>query len=342
MTGYTEVVQIWLRPPVISVWSTSHSEYDRAMRRKSPFGQFSSRSRKLHLDIGSRFRRERMPVQLLNAISTISILVIGFMFLAPSPLCGQANSQPSDSDQHVPAPLPKSAVSTVRPTQHGSGMSLLQFLPDGIRIENVPLQSILVVAFGMQDDRISGSPEWAKSERFDIEAKVDDSDVAKLRTLTIEQRHAMLIPLLVDRFDLKFHYEQRDLPIYNLVIAKGGSKLKESKAEFTERHFGPTGRGQLESIGTPLRALIPVLSRQVGRTVFDKTGLTGLYDYTLLWTPEDRFGVFPNESNGDADSASKPDLSTALREQLGLKLEPQKGPVEVVVIDHLNRLPSVN
>ena len=286
-----------------------------------------------------------MSARGLDLIVPILILVVGSSFLTPPTSNGQANSQPSGSNQPLteddPAPLPQFAVATVKPTQHWSGMSLLQFLPDGIRIENVPLQDMLRVAFGIQDDRISGSPEWAKSERFDIEAKVDDSDVAKLRTLTIEQRRAMLLPLLVDRFDLKFHYEQRDLPIYNLVIAKGGSKLKESKAEFTERQFGPTGRGQLESIGAPLRNLLPILSRQVGRTVFDKTGLTGLYDYTLQWTPEDRFGAFPNESNGDADSASKPDLITALREQLGLELKSLKGPVEVAVVDHISK-PNAN
>ncbi len=220
-------------------------------------------------------------------------------------------------------------------------MSLLQLMPDGIRIENFSLQDILRAAFGMQDDRISGSPDWATAERFDIEAKVDDSDVAKLGTLTFEQRRAMLLPLLVDRFDLKFHYEQRDLPTYDLVIAKGGSKLKESNAEFTQRHIRPVGSGQLESIGTPLKALVPILSRQLGRTVFDKTGLTGLYDYNLQWTPDSGLGPSPNGSNGNADSASRPDLFTALREQLGLSLESQKGPVEVAVVDHIGK-PNAN
>lgn len=178
--------------------------------------------------------------------------------------------------------------------------------------------------------------------RFDIEAKVDDSDVAKLGTLTIEQRRETMVPLLIDRFGLKFHYEQRELPTYNLVIAKGGSKLKQSNAEVTQRHLMPLGGGQLESIGTPLKYLVPVLSRQLGRTVFDKTGLAGSYDYTLQWTPGSELGPLPNESNGDAAYASKPDLITALREQLGLSVVPQKGPIDVVVIDQMNKLPSEN
>jgi len=97
----------------------------------------------------------------------------------------------------------------------------------------------------------------------------------------------------------------------------------------------------LESIGTPLKYLVPILSRQLGRTVFDKTALTGLYDYTLQWTPGNALGPLPNGSNGDADPASKPDLITALREQLGLKLDPQKGAVEVVVVDNIGR-PNAN
>ncbi len=234
--------------------------------------------------------------------------------------------------------MPQFAVATVRPAK-GNGMSLFRLMPDGIRIENFTLQEILRAAFGTQDDRILGSPDWAGVERFDIEAKVDDSDVAKLGMLTIEQRRAMALPLLIDRFDLKVHHEQRELPTYNLVIDKGGSKLKESNAEVAQRHFRPLGRGQLESIGTPLKDLVPILPRQLGRTVFDKTGLTGLYDYTLQWTPENELGPVPN---GDAGAASGPDLFTALREQLGLKLEPQKGLVDVIVFDHMSKLPSEN
>lgn len=287
--------------------------------------------------------RERMPPQRLNAISTIVILVIGFLSFAPTQLHGQAASQLSDSNQQLkedaPHPLLQFAVATVKPAQHENGMSLLQALPDGIRIENFSIRQILRAAFGMQDDRVLGVPDWAEIERFDVEAKVDDSDVAKVGTLTFEQRQEMLVPLLIDRFGLKFHHEQRDLPTYKLVIAKGGPKLKESNAELTQRHFRPVGRGQLESIGTPLKTLVPVLSRQLGRTVFDKTGLTGLYDYTLQWNPDGRLG--PNEA-ALSDFASGPELLTALREQLGLELKAQKGPVDVIIIDHMNKLPPEN
>jgi uncharacterized protein (TIGR03435 family) len=280
-----------------------------------------------------------------RAIDSIAILALGCSSFTPSTLHGQNSPEHSTQDQQLkgeaPAPLLQFAVATVKPTRHGNGMSLLQFTPDGIRIENLPVQDTLRIAFGMQDDRIFGSPDWANVERFDVEAKVDDSDVAKLGTLTMDQRRAMLVPLLVDRFGLKFHYEQRDLPTYSLVIAKGGSKIRQSNADPAQRNFQPRGRGQLESIGTPLKNLIPILSRQVGRTVFDNTGLTGLYDYTLQWTPDDSFAPFPNGSGADAGSASKPDLFTALREQLGLELKSQKGPVDVVVVDQISK-PNAN
>ena len=275
------------------------------------------------------------------------MITAGSIWFSSSVLPRQAGAQASPSirqlKEDAPASLPQFAVATIRPAR-GNGMSLLQSMPDGIRIENFSLQQILRAAFGMQDDRVLGVPDWAEAERFDVEAKVDDSDVAKFGTLTFEQRLEMLLPLLIDRFGLKFHHEQRDLPVYYLVIAKGGSKLKESNAEPAQRHFRPVGRGQLESIGTPLKNLVPILSRQLGRTVVDKTGLTGLYDYTLQWTPGSGLGPALSGPNGDApaDSAVKPDVFTALQEQLGLKLESQKGPVDVVVIDQMSKLPSEN
>lgn len=177
-----------------------------------------------------------MSIRPLNLIGTTLTVAIGSSLFAPPRLCAQANPKQPTSYQQlkevVPVSVPEFAVATVK-SARGNGMSLLQLMPDGIRIENFSLQDILRAAFGMQDDRILGSPDWAKAERFDVEAKVDDSDVAKLGTLTIEQRRAMLLPLLVDRFDLKFHYEQRNLPTYNLVIAKGGSKLKECRTHAT-------------------------------------------------------------------------------------------------------------
>ena len=171
-------------------------------------------------------------------------------------------------------------------------MSLLQLTPDGIRIENFPyricpVQHLECRMIGFQD-----RPTGRKLSDLTSKRKWMIPTSQNLERSQLTKRRAILLPLLVDRFDLKFHCEQRDLSTYTLVIAKRGSKLKESNAELAQRHFQPVGRGQLESIGTPLKYLVPILSRQLGRTVFDKTGLTGLYDYTLQWPPDDRAGPF--------------------------------------------------
>jgi uncharacterized protein (TIGR03435 family) len=167
----------------------------------------------------------------------------------------------------------------------------------------------------------------------------------------------MLQALLADRFKLAVHHETKDLPVYSLVIAKGGFKLQESKPDETDPQ-GRTGmhisgssgamRGQLVSMAS----LAQFLYGRLNRTVLDKTGLTGKYDFMLKWTPDQNqmqpAGGFQATSGGAPGGqpalvadAGAPDLFTAVQEQLGLKLESGKGPVEVIVIDHVER-PSGN
>jgi uncharacterized protein (TIGR03435 family) len=147
------------------------------------------------------------------------------------------------------------------------------------------------------------------------------------------------------------------LPSYSLLIAKGGPKLKEAKQDTPPANDGqknedrPRGRmmldrGRLQGEGVTVEFLAQALSRQLGRTVIDKTGLAGNYDYTLQWTPDDAGppmpGAEPGAPHNDAASdAVGPSIFSALQEQLGLKLESSKGPVDVIVIDHID-LPSEN
>jgi len=252
------------------------------------------------------------------------------------------------------ASLPKFEVSTVKPSKSEDGRSGIRFSPDGISMSEVSLEFLLRMAFGVENDRLLAIPGWAKSDRYDIDAKVDAADVPKLESLDFDQRKSMFLPLLVDRFNLKYHHETKELPVYELVIAKGGSKLKVSKAEEIPSSNGPShhfkmgmGSGGIESQGTSIESLIQALSPQVGRTIIDKTGLTGYYDYSLKWTPDNSpppmaGGPEGGPPRGDAASdAGGPSLFTAIQEQLGLKLEPQKGPVDVIVIDHIDP-PSPN
>jgi uncharacterized protein (TIGR03435 family) len=285
--------------------------------------------------------------------------VTGLMAVALPIAIGLAHAPQLLAQSHADeaaATLPKFEVSTVKPSKSEDGRSGMRFSPDGISMSGVSLEFLLRMAFGVENDRLLAMPGWAKSDRYDIDAKVDAADAPKMASLDFDQRKSMFLPLLVDRFNLKYHHETRELPVYELVIAKGGPKLKVAKAEEIPSSGGPShrfkmamGNGGIESQGTSLEGLIQALSPQVGRTIIDKTGLTGYYDYTLKWTPDNSpppmaggpEGGPPRGDAGSAPDAGGPSLFTAIQEQLGLKLEPQRGPVDVIVIDHIDP-PSPN
>jgi len=165
--------------------------------------------------------------------------------------------------------------------------------------------------------------------------------------------------LLADRFKLTLHKEIRELPVYSLVIAKNGSKLRVSKPGDTYEAglktasgniVGPhmmlmqLGGGQIGGQGVLLEVLVKQLSSQLGRVVQDKTGLTGNYDFNLRWAPDSARTPAGGEQQGSDAATSEfygPSLFTALEEQLGLKLESQKGPVEILVVDHVE-MPTEN
>ena len=271
---------------------------------------------------------------LLGAAGLIAVAVpVVFGVLRATQI--RAESQVEDSANKLPA----FEVASIKPNKLFDGRVMFMLTPDGISVTGVPMQMILRQAFGVEDDRILGAPSWVKSDRFEIQAKVAVEDVPKLKGLTHQQRFSMVLPLLTDRFNLKYHHDSKELPVYVLEIAKGGTKMKESKPDDP----GPkgnflTGRSGLESHGSSIESLTHQLAFLLGRTVLDKTGLTGAYDYSLAWVPDDSQ---PEAGNAPSPDASGPSLFTALQEQLGLKLESQKGPVDVIVIDHIER-PSEN
>jgi len=244
--------------------------------------------------------------------------------------------------------LPKFDVATIKPSKSDNprGPRMMQNT-DGISFRGVPVKLLIGESFGVEDDRVIGEPAWVKN-RYDIEAKVDAEDAPKLESLNIDQRRAMLLPLLQDRFNLKYHHETRELPIYALVVAKGGVKMKPGAPNEPKPHVVMRGRGRIESTGTTTM-LSHILSSELERSVEDKTGLTGNYDYTLGWTPDDAGMPMGGGGGGDAapgrgdpsPDAAGPSLFTALQEQLGLKLEATRSAVDVIVIDHID-LPSEN
>ncbi len=143
----------------------------------------------------------------------------------------------------------------------------------------------------------------------------------------------MLQALLAERFKLTLHRETKELPMYVLVVAKNGPKFKTTESETgissnsSRTHWHVTAKGTM-------RRFAEFLSEEAGRPVVDQTGLSGSYELTLDWTPDD--------APAANDSAAGPSLFTALQEQLGLKLDATKGPVEILVIDRANRTPTEN
>lgn len=289
----------------------------------------------------------------------VVVALAGWMFLAGGGARGQAgaaqSASPTTTDKSsvvqtaVSAELPAWDVSTVKPSDPNATKSMLWFTPDGIRITNVPLAMVVRVGLNLEDDRIFGVPAWAKTTRFDIEAKVAPEDVPKLKDMKMDERRGMLVTLLVDRFMMKYHSETREMPVYNLVVAKSGVKMAASKPNSDEKGSFRMmiGSGHFESQGTGMDLLVRSLSQALGRTVVDKTGLIGKFDYKLDWTPDNAAPVMtksarPDEGSGaEIGETSGPSLFTATQEQLGLKLEAAKGPVEVVVVDQLEQ-PTAN
>jgi uncharacterized protein (TIGR03435 family) len=232
-------------------------------------------------------------------------------------------------------------VVSVRPNPSGDEAMRVVSPPlsDGVTITNMPLENIVSWAYGITiRNQISGMPTWAKTERFDIKAKVADADLTAFRKVTDPiVRVSMLQKILVDRFQMKSHYETRMLAGYALVVGKNGSKLTE-----VDPPLGPDGvkdgggrrvsRGEYESFGMWMLPFVRQLMQELGCVVVDKTNLRGNYNYTLKWTPDD--GQPPADTSG-------PSIFTAVQEQLGLKLEPAKLPAQVLVIDSIER-PSEN
>jgi uncharacterized protein (TIGR03435 family) len=200
--------------------------------------------------------------------------------------------------------------------------------------ENSTLKSMIQLAFQVRAFQILGGPPWLDHDAYDIVAKPE------ARPANSKQSLEMVQNLLADRFQLKFHRETRELPEYLLVVAKNGSKLHE--AEKNPRRGTQGNPGKIVGMGVGVADLVIALGRRLGYTVIDKTGLTGLYDFTLTYDPNNEGQAISaaGEPRTMADDGP-PSLFIAIQEQLGLKLETSKGPVEVIVIDRAEK-PSEN
>lgn len=225
-------------------------------------------------------------------------------------------------------------VASIKKSKPGDGSFRRQPLPNGFRATNLPLRSLVYAAYDIvTDSQISGLPRWADAEAYDVDARVDAKTAEAWKALTPrqrwEQQKQMLRLLLADRCQLEMHTEIKVLPVYELVIARGGLKMKESPPN---EKSGMAIGSKITAHAMTVKDLADVITGDVGRLIVDKTGLAGkMFDFQLLWTPDDQQG---------SDDAG-PSIFTAVKEQLGLKLVSSKGPVEVLVIDHMEK-PSAN
>lgn len=263
---------------------------------------------------------------------------------------GLLNVTPTRAESQLGS-VPKFASVSIKPhpaENPGFMMQKMLMAPvrdgGGFTARGVSLHSLLRGAYMVQDTQIVGEPDWAKTEKYDIDAKADPSLAEQTRNagdmadrLRAQQ---MLQQLLADYFKVSVHQEVQDQPVYELVVAEGGSKLQPVQ-DPNKKAMMRMGMGELTSEGTPLDLLVAQLSQRVGRTVVDKTGLKGNYIFNLHWTPDAEEqarirAAAPGlpEPGVDKPTASGPPLMTAIQEQLGLKLQPTTERVPVLVIDH--------
>jgi uncharacterized protein (TIGR03435 family) len=215
------------------------------------------------------------------------------------------------------AQSPSFEVASVKPNASGSDISTGSGLHNSrYSVENASLRSVFGTAFGMPRSRIAG-PDWIDAERFDIEAKAAADTPDKELPL-------MLQTLLTERFHAATHRETREMPAYDMVVAKDGLKV----ALYDVAHPpSRTGRANFSGIGS-MANLADQLASAVGQSVIDRTGAEGRYAYALSYAPL---------SAGKADDPNRPDIFTAVQQQLGVRLVARKQPIELLVIDHLDR-----
>jgi len=250
----------------------------------------------------------------------------------PEPPVRQA--MPADAD-------PVFEVATIKPSRPDERMSIL-VTPGGRQVSTAvtSLSDLITFAWGIHPRQIVGGPAWLESEKFDVLARPDVEGTPNQKQLRV-----MLQKLLADRFQLTFHRDRKELTVYTIVPGKTGPKLTRNDGDPNGLPtLGFRGLGSLFARNANMSDFASLLQTLVlDRPVVDQTGVSGRFDFTLNWTPdESQFGGRPGDAAQRTSNADvPPDLYTAIQQQLGLKLESAKAPVEVLVIDRVAK-PSEN
>jgi uncharacterized protein (TIGR03435 family) len=238
------------------------------------------------------------------------------------------------------APTPAFDVVSVKPAPPPTGNNLRVSMGGDagrVNFSNVTLKNVMTRAYSVKPHQISG-PDWLDSERYDIVATIPAGAPR-------EQIPMMLQTLLADRFKLAIRREQKVMPVYALVAGKNGSKLREAEAEAGLRvSMGPKGRQLTGNVS--LARLADALSTWMDRPVLDMTGIKGIYDIDLEWTPDEGQSAPRFAPGGEAGrpeaGGDGPSIFTAVQEKLGLKLEGRKSPAEIIVVERAERVPTEN
>jgi uncharacterized protein (TIGR03435 family) len=263
--------------------------------------------------------------------------------LLPTPLAQAQNTQ--QAAQTAEKPLDFDVVSVKQ--NFSNDLWSFSAPGDGLSYHNYPLFYLVIYSNDYhRPDSVFGLPQWTRTTNYDVVAKVAQTDLAKYHSLTKEERGAMFQRVLADRFKLSFHKEMREMPVYELIVAKSGLKMKESDPSATSELKTKYGQnilfvssGELWSEGGKIGDLALMLSTgKVDRQVVDRTGLHGTYDFKLRFAPAP---TTSSETDSQPSVDSEPDIQDALLQQLGLELRPAKAPIECFVVDHIEK-PSPN
>jgi uncharacterized protein (TIGR03435 family) len=250
---------------------------------------------------------------------------------------GVINAPPIRAQENS-APLAFEAAS-IKPSKPGSGNHLARFLPGGkYTAENVSARGLIMMAFHLQDYQLSGGPSWLDTDTYDVNARPE-------KPATVAETRRMLQTLLADRFHLAHHYEQKEMAIYAMLSTKGGPKLQPAQGDREGDGNFRAGAGHLRGQGASVQEFADMLTIIRGKPVIDLTGIPGKFDWKLEWTPDQFRRGEPGEGAGAAKphegwqgiDPDGPDFFTALENQTGLKLEPRKAPVQILVIDHAEK-----
>jgi uncharacterized protein (TIGR03435 family) len=293
-----------------------------------------------------------------SLLAAACLFVVALSPSAQSPAPTPANAAP-------PAVFDAASIKPQAPSTDGNIRTMVQFPPNGrFTGAGVSVKTLICIAYGLSDFQVLGGPDWIDSVRYDVLATPGSALEEQLQKMKSEEnqlaKRQMMQALLADRFKLTLHHDTKELPVYSLVVGKGGAKLQETKPDDTNPDAAnasahPANKGrvrmsfqstaiEITATGMSMDGLARQLASQLNSTVQNQTGLKGIYDFSLSFTPNDAASAAPDPGGGAnggiADNAGT-SLFAAVQDQLGLKLESKKGPVDVVVVDHVDK-PSDN